>query len=129
LLPEVCRGLEDDNCNGLVDCDDSQCPGGPGPPEVVDLRWQGSSVMWSAVGGAQRYDLARGLLSDVRRRGDLLQSECAGVELVGASWPDDGRDPPSGEVLWYLVRTEGAPCALGSWGTGNTGARVVTACR
>ncbi len=123
---EACRGWKDEDCDGAVDCDDAECAPGGGPPgEVTDLRWSGGELVWSAVAGAERCDLARGLLGDLRRRGDLLQAECAGVELDATSWVDDGRKPPEGEALWYLVRAEGEPCALGSWGAG----REVNACR
>ena len=126
---EVCRGLKDEDCDGLVDCDDPDCPGGPGPADVTDLKWSGkTSLVWSAVTGAQRYDLARGLISDVRRRKDLLLGDCSGQELVQNTWSDDGRNPPPGDALWYLVRTEGTPCALGSWGEA-TMPRQVSACR
>lgn len=129
LAAEICRGMKDDNCNGLADCDDvASCPGGLGPPPVTGLSWNGSQVQWDAVAGAERYDLARGTLSDLRRRGDLLSGDCAGVELDGTVWVDDGRIPPVGEGLWYLVRPEGEPCELGSWGEGAF-ARDVLACR
>ena len=57
-----------------------------------------------------------GLLSDLRRRGDFYHADCAGFELEAASWTDDGRRPPLGDALWYLVRPEDAPCAYGPWG-------------
>ena len=58
---ESCRGPKDDDCDGLVDCDDSDCPAAAGPADVTDLNWSGAALSWSASPGAQRYDLARGL--------------------------------------------------------------------
>ena len=124
---EVCHGLVDEDCDGFLDCEDPDCTGGAGPADLTDLRWDGTILRWTAPAGAQRFDLARGRLSDVARRGDLLQSECAGVELVTPQWADDGRVPPPGEGLWYLVRAEGPACAFGGWGAG-TPARDVKAC-
>jgi hypothetical protein len=128
LALEDCRGLRDEDCDGLVDCEDPDCPGGAGPADVTSLAWTGNRLVWNPVAGAERYDVARGRLSDTRRRDDLLQAECVGLEMATTEWEDDGRAPPPGEVLWYLVRPEGAPCELGSWGQGVT-EREVTACR
>ncbi|MBD3866650.1 MAG: putative metal-binding motif-containing protein [Acidobacteria bacterium] len=126
---ESCRGLKDENCDGLVDCDDPQCPAGAGPGEITDLGWDASgNLAWSNPGGAERYDLARGVLSDLKRREDLMNAECAGLELDNTTWVDDGRNPPLGEVLWYVVRPEGTPCSYGTWGPGAN-AREITVCR
>ena len=124
---EVCRDQLDDDCDGSIDCADSDdCPASAGPPPVTDLGWSGNGLRWSSVPEAEVYDLARGLVSDSIRRGDLLQAECVGQDLTGTTWSDDGRLPPPGDALWYAVRPEGVPCALGSWGVGSS--REVTAC-
>lgn len=125
---EQCRGLEDEDCDGSYDCDDADCPGASGPADVTDLAWGDAVLEWSAVPGAERYDLARGLVGDLQRRADFLVAECAGFELLGASWSDDGRRPPAGDALWYLVRPEGTPCALGSWAAEPAVVREVRAC-
>lgn len=124
---EQCRGGADEDCDGSIDCDDTDCPSGSGPGPVGDLRWEGESLVWNNVAQAEVYDLARGLVSDLYRRGDLLLSRCSGQDLVTSSWLDDGRRPPPGDALWYAVRPEGAPCHMGSWSVGG-GSRVVTAC-
>lgn len=113
---EVCRGGHDEDCNGAVDCADPACPAGPGPAECSGVAWDGTGLGWSPVDGAQVYHVSRGLLSDARRRGDLGQSECVGSPLPATRWHDDGRRPPVGDALWYLVRAEGAPCHRGPWG-------------
>ena len=59
-------------------------------------------------------------MADRRRRGDFYDAECAGRELVTNTWTDDGRNPAVGEVLWYLVRAETAPCATGPWNDHET---------
>ncbi|GAB4368213.1 MAG: hypothetical protein Kow0062_01180 [Acidobacteriota bacterium] len=120
LATEICTGGVDDDCDFLVDCADPDCPSAPGPVAVQDLAWTASGLAWSAGGGAQRWDLARGVLSDALRRGDFELAECVGRELASPSWPDDGRQPPKGDVLWYLVRPEGAPCARGPWSADGT---------
>ncbi|MDQ7008363.1 MAG: putative metal-binding motif-containing protein [Acidobacteriota bacterium] len=112
---EICRGQVDDDCDGAVDCDDDDCPAGPGPGVIDDLHWQQGSLAWSPVAGAEVYDLARGLIGDLRRRSDFLDSQCAGRDLLASEWIDDGRPPPPGQALWYLARAEGAPCHPGAW--------------
>ncbi len=127
---EACTGGKDEDCDGLVDCDDAtDCPSGPGPGEVADLAWSDAATLaWGAPAGAQRYALARGLLSDLRRRGDFAVTECPGPGLTSTSWSDDGRMPPKGDGLYYVLRPEGPPCHRGSWSTGGAD-RDVTACR
>lgn len=114
---EICRGGRDENCNGFVDCDDSACLSGPGPGNVTGLRWDSGSLLWELTPGTQVYDLSRGLWSEAIRRGDLKAAECPGPSLRVTAWNDDGRRPPAGDVLWYLVRAEGEPCHPGSWGS------------
>lgn len=120
LATEVCTGGVDDDCDDLVDCADPDCTGGEGPPAVQDLVWSGNALAWSAGAGAQRWDVARGLLRDALRRGDFELAECVGWERTETTWPDDGRLPPVGDALWYLVRPEGEPCARGPWSADGT---------
>lgn len=120
LATEQCTGGIDDDCDYLVDCADPECPGGPSPPAVQNLEWSGEQIVWPVGEGAQRWDLARGVLTDVLRRGDFEMAECAGRELESSSWQDDGRLPPIGDVLWFLVRPEGQPCAVGPWSANGT---------
>jgi hypothetical protein len=114
--PEICIGGKDDDCDGLTDCADSDCPIRPGPGEVTGVRHSGGALVWDARAGALRYAVARGLLSDLVRRGDMVAAECPAPETTATTWPDDGRKPPPGDALWYLVRAEGTPCSLGGWG-------------
>ncbi len=127
---EACTGGKDEDCDGRVDCDDAtDCPSGPGPGEVADLAWSDAATLaWGAPAGAQRYALARGLLSDLRRRGDFAVTECPDPGLTSTSWADDGRMPPKGDGLYYVLRPEGEPCHRGSWSSGGAD-RDVTACR
>ncbi|MBT8404356.1 MAG: hypothetical protein KJP18_10885, partial [Gemmatimonadetes bacterium] len=124
---ELCSGGADEDCDGLFDCADPDCaPAGSAPTAITDLRSDGTTWTWTAPAGTDRYDLARGLVSELRQRGDFYNADCAGRELVGSSWYDDGRNPASGEVLWYLVRAEDAPCAFGTWNDNATA--VVNVC-
>jgi len=121
LATEICTGGVDDDCDFLVDCADPDCEtAAPAPSPVPDLAWTADGLAWTPGGDAQRWDLARGLLSDALRRGDFELAECAGRELTTPSWPDDGREPPLGDVLWYLVRPVGEPCARGPWSADGT---------
>ncbi len=124
---EQCHGLVDEDCDGFVDCADDDCLGTSWHAPIADLLPCSGGLCWSEPGGAQRYDLARGLVSELSRRGDLLAAECAGAELGTAHWLDDGRKPPAGDALWYLVRAEGQPCEHGSWDAGEA-LRAVSAC-
>ncbi len=126
---EICFGGADEDCDGFADCADSDCaPITASPAEITDLRPDGSQWVWSADAAVQRYDLARGRLSDLRRRDDFYNADCAGSELASAFWLDDGREPALGEVLWYLVRAESDPCAFSEWNTGASQA-VIEVCR
>ncbi len=114
--PEICTGGLDDDCDGLVDCRDPNCTGGPGPVEVANVRWSGNTLTWNVPATATRYAIARGLISDLVRRQDMIHADCPAYENVGTTWFDDGRKPPVGDVLWYQVRAEAGPCRYGSWG-------------
>jgi hypothetical protein len=118
---ELCRGGVDEDCDGLFDCEDESCHEGPGPGPVGGLLWTGSGWAWNETPAAEVYDLTRGLMSDALRRGDFRQAECSGRDLAVPEWTDDGRAPPVGDALWYLVRAEGAPCATSDWGTASSG--------
>ena len=118
---ELCAGGSDEDCDGSFDCDDPDCaPVMGAPAEIADLRTDGAQWWWTGDPSAVRYDLARGRLSDLKRRGDFYQADCAGRELTAASWTDDGRTPPVGETLWYLVRAENDPCAFTAWNANGT---------
>ncbi len=126
---ELCRGDRDEDCDGLIDCDDYiDCPAGIGPAGIDDLIWNEAGLAWSAPASAQSYDLARGLWSDVQRRGDYLMAECIGPELDQPQWTDDGRRPVPGDMLWYLIRTESNPCSRSDWGPTNRD-RTIEICR
>ncbi|MFN7967148.1 MAG: putative metal-binding motif-containing protein [Acidobacteriota bacterium] len=114
--PEICTGGLDDDCDGLVDCRDPNCSVGPGPAEVANVRWSGNSLTWNTPATATRYAVARGLMSDLVRRQDMIHADCPAYENVGTTWFDDGRKPPVGDALWYQVRAEAGPCRYGTWG-------------
>lgn len=126
--PELCRGCVDGDRDGAVDCHDSDCPSASGPGEVIPFRWSEGTWVWESVAGAEVYDLARGLISDWKRRQDLALSDCVGKSLTAAQWTDDGRRPPVGDALGYLIRAEGMPCTRSGWGDGVE-LRKTPACR
>jgi len=125
---EQCRGDTDEDCDRLWDCEDPDCAATTWQEWVSSLSWGDAGLSWPAVPGASTYDMARGLVSDLQRRADARDGECAASELVEENWADDGRDPPLGDALWYLVRPEGTVCELGRWGT-DTVSRDPNVCR
>jgi len=73
--------------------------GGPGSSTALE---------WSLVGGADFYNVLRGLLSDVSRYGALTilnQVECiaSGSAETRLSGPALDNDPPPGDAYFYLV--------------------------
>lgn len=124
---EICRGGADEDGDGLFDCEDPDCPAPPGPGDVQGLSWNRAGLSWEAAAGAEVYDLARGLMSDFFRRHDWGLGDCPARSRPETTWNDDGRKPPVGDALWYLVRAEGAACARSSWGAAEQ-PRVVSAC-
>ena len=51
---QICRAPADEDCDGAMDCEDDDCPCGPGPGNIADLHWQDGAPChpgdWSADG-------------------------------------------------------------------------------
>ena len=83
---------------------------------------------WTVVdaGSGTVYDLARGVLSELRA-GSHASDTCV-VTGSGTGSGVDATAPPAGDGFWYLARARNA-CGSGTWGNRSSGApRVVNAC-
>ena len=119
---EICGNGMDDNCDGLADCEDAvACPPGTAPPPEVfgvtaDLDKR--TFIWTSAPSADRYDAARGILTDLWFDGDPRGAECVAQDLTSNEFTDS-EIPTVSEGFYYLVRAEmGDPalCEQGTWG-------------
>ncbi len=118
---EACASGVDDNCDGLLDCQDTvACPPGPDPPPGpiagVVFGADKRTVVWQPDPGAQVYDLLGGDLAELRAAGDFSGAECLAWRLSAPLYAD-ARDPLPGQGLYLLVRGKRDPCILGTWGS------------
>jgi uncharacterized repeat protein (TIGR01451 family) len=113
-----------DSCNGAT----SACEHAPVPiAEASGLRFTSKTALtWDTAGSGFRYDLSRGLLSQLPVGGGAAESCIAsGVATTSAS---DSQTPAPGAGFWYLVRAKN-PCSAGSYGTTSAGStRTTNAC-
>jgi hypothetical protein len=118
--PEVCTSGVDDNCDGLIDCQDTvACPTGirAAPGEVVGVIFgaDGESLEWQPSPDALVYDVLWGRLDELKLDGGFERAEC----LVWREPTESVRideAPAIGSAWYYLVRGKDDPCLLGSWG-------------
>jgi hypothetical protein len=95
--------------------------------EAQSLTLQGESVTTVAWGGAApsvSYDLAMGLLSELRSDRGIRRAACVGGNVSGTSLVDWHASPPQGQGYYYLVRVEGTCAAAsyaGTYGFASTG--------
>lgn len=87
-------------------------------PTIGDLHSDGGAISWSAVDGADSYDVLGGDLATVAADPD---GACLAGGLSATSY-DDGNTPAAGEGRFYLVRGVNAGCGDGPLGTGSDGA-------
>ncbi len=131
LATEFCGDGVDNDCNGLADCLDAAACGALGPPPdaVTGLVATGKDdFAWSAVAGADAYDVARGSLRDLAFEHDARQAACFEPDLAAPGFTDAGV-PPLRDGHYYLVRSQAGPaadCRLGPWGTADDA--VIEAC-
>jgi len=79
---------------------------------VLDETAQGTLVSWTAVAGAQDYDVIRGSLSDLQVLEDsydlgivtCIEANSADESTEGF---EDSTEPPPGEFFYYLVQSRG----------------------
>ena len=95
------------------------------PLEVDGLgveRNPSTLVAWteqaSVAGPSVRYDVAGGLLSELRSLGLAAATSCLAGDLDVAEHEDSRSDPAVGDGYFYLVRAEN-PCAVAGFGSGR----------
>lgn len=124
---EICNDGKDNDCDGLADCNDPDCAQGGNPPgEISGLSIGADKVtlQWTPNGSASGYDVARGLLSDLRGMQNFKWTDCFRSRMTGTSVPD-GQTPDPGDGFYYLVRGRSSTCRIGTWGhTGRDGVLI-----
>jgi S-formylglutathione hydrolase FrmB len=121
----------DDDGDGVpdaIDCGPLDASSGT-PPELLQVALSGgatATVDWEDQPTAERYDLARGLLSGLASGG---AGSCLAEDLSQPSYVDVDL-PPTGDGFFYLVRGEDGGCGgNGSWGEASDGSpRQPTGC-
>lgn len=116
--PEICTDGKDNNCDGLVDCNDSTCvQNGSAPAEIANVRFSSgkTTVSWDGDTKATGYDVARGVLSDLRAMQNFRWADCFANRTTATSTTDT-EDPKPGTGFYYLVRGRAKTCLLGTWG-------------
>ncbi|HEX5044876.1 MAG TPA: hypothetical protein VFV75_18405 [Candidatus Polarisedimenticolaceae bacterium] len=88
--------------------------GGASPTQ---LAWASQA---GATGSGVRYDVAGGLLSQLRTSGLVAATGCLGADLAGASFSDTRPQPAAGDGYYYLLRAENA-CGSSGFGAGRAG--------
>jgi len=137
------EGHRNSDGDGMADCvdtdddndsitDDLDCwPLDPGraaepPSEVQDFAWTvgqrpARRLAWTDQGSGILYDVAGGMLADLRSDGGVDDAVCLSDGQSGSSFVDGRPDPPLGSGYYYIVRAEKAVCAAGSYGLATSG--------
>jgi hypothetical protein len=118
---ETCLSGADENCDGLIDCQDTaRCPAGGGevPGEVSGVAFAADreTLTWDARGDATSYDVLTGDVAELRASGSFDDAECGAWRLPDPSWVTS-TSPLRGRGTWYLVRGKADTCLLGTWGS------------
>jgi hypothetical protein len=128
-----CVDLDDDNDSAA---DASDCapldPLNSAPPvlEVKNVLFtQGpvrtSLLTWQTQGFGVLYDVAGGLISQLRPDGGVSGATClpGGNDLADATFDDTRPNPPVGDGYYYIVRSQKPSCGTGSYGLASSGPR------
>jgi hypothetical protein len=118
---------DNDSVNDALDC----WPLDPGraaqpPSEIQEIAWSvtqrpARALGWTDQGYGIRYDVAGGMLSDLRADSGVDDAVCLGDSLGEASFVDSRPDPPVGDGYYYIFRAEKDGCGAGSYGVGSGG--------
>ena len=88
----------------------------------TQLAWIDHS---SATGPGLRYDIAGGLLSELRTAGLFVATSCLAGGLQPPTFTDTRPDPPIGDGYYYLVRGSNV-CAVGTFGPNRSSLDTLT---
>jgi hypothetical protein len=90
--------------------------------EVEDLTVEGASlteVSWTDQGPGVHYDMAGGLISELRVDGGVDSAECVEDDVPGTEFVDSRPDPPVGDGYYYVIRAQHA--CTGTYGYASSG--------
>lgn len=125
-----------DGTAAAADCNDSSPDVRALPTEIgglvlgkvtgaIRLSWTSQD---SLAGTATAYDIATGLLGDLRVSGGFAAATCLVNGLADTPYDDTRSGPAAGTGFYYLVRAEN-DCGSGNYGQRTGGAaRMITAC-
>jgi hypothetical protein len=105
-MREDCSDGKDNDCDGLVDCNDPDChQNGRAPGEVVGLVFAADKAgfEWAEEGSATKYDNARGNLADLHEMRNFKWTDCFSSRQTSTTAVDT-EAPGPGEGFYYLVR-------------------------
>ncbi len=124
-----CVDPDDDN-DGVADSLDCW-PFDPGraaqpPSEVQDVTWTPTqrparAIVWTDQGPGIVYDVAGGMISELRLDGGVDNAVCLSDGHSGALFVDGRPDPPVGNGTYVIIRAEKTGCGAGSYGVATTG--------
>ena len=117
--PEICNDGKDNNCDGLVDCNDPTCSQNGNPPGAIGnvrLAADKVTISWNSDNKASVYDVARGVLGDLRDMENFKWTDCFRSKISGTS-TTDAQVPTAGTGYYYIVRGRAQTCLLGTWGS------------
>lgn len=117
---------EDDDGDGVSDGDDC-APLDPSAwtvaREVAALVLAGglpTELSWTTQAPDLRYDVAGGVVSEMRGSGGVSGAACLSNDQATASWSDARPNPVPAEGYYYLVRAQNS-CGAGTWGRASSG--------
>jgi glucose/arabinose dehydrogenase len=111
---EICGDGRDNDCDGVVD-------NGAIPGPMLSFHVDHDKMFWTALPGAQTYDVVRGSLNGLRNsHGDFAAytQECLDNNDPGTALIYPSNPPASGSVQWYMVRANNCAGA-GTWNDGS----------
>ncbi len=124
----------DDDGDGALDASDCAPRNATvwnAPLEPGDVRVTGrtpAAVAWTRQDPGTLYDVAGGLVVELRADHGFARATCRADDLAAPPWSDAEAGPAAGGARWYLVRAVNV-CGPGTWGSDAAGnPRAITAC-
>lgn len=109
-----------DGAGDVCDCAPADASASSVPAEVTHLTlthaMAQTDLTWT--GGASRYDVAWGRVSDLRLDGNLDGASCLQDDVVGNSTVDTAPLPTTGDANFYLLRGQNV-CGSGTYGASS----------